>query len=178
MKVFATTSPDLLANVSVDSAVILRSNPFFTPDERAWQADLYVAARISRLGMAIGEKFASRYYDALTVIAHPLVNGCVADYEWSRDGAIIKGEDVVLNEISENFTISVTSDDINKQITISRSDIEASFAKVISSVSIFHTLKTGDLVAVAVDVSSLPMTPPATYDINLDNKKILKLKAR
>jgi len=51
-----------------DSAVVLPGKPLFLPDfTDRWNAELYPAFRISRLGKGITPKFAPRYYDAFTL---------------------------------------------------------------------------------------------------------------
>lgn len=61
-----------------DTTVLGTKVPFFVPDFAEYcKAHFYIALRVSRLGRSINRKFASRYYDAVTLAvhftAHPLL---------------------------------------------------------------------------------------------------------
>ena len=51
-----------------DSALLLPGRPMFYPDFTGdWQAQLYMAVHINRLGKSVSTKFAPRYYDGASV---------------------------------------------------------------------------------------------------------------
>lgn len=56
--------------LSTDSSLSLNSRPVFPPEiSDRWSCRVSAAYRICRLGKTIGERFASRYYDAMTLSA-------------------------------------------------------------------------------------------------------------
>lgn len=69
MKIIRVVGDDL--DFHPDSSLITGSNPFFFPDFGGkWEADLYIAAHINRLGKSISAKFATRYYDGIGLALH------------------------------------------------------------------------------------------------------------
>ena len=66
-----------------DSSMLVNRKPFFIPD---WSNDVRMTPcavlRVSRMGKNIGQKFASRYYDAVA----PGLNICAADVLAQGDG--------------------------------------------------------------------------------------------
>ena len=59
--------PVLRLEFHPDSALVLQGRPLFMPEEgEGWQAQICLAVKISRLGKNISEKFAPRYYDAVS----------------------------------------------------------------------------------------------------------------
>lgn len=56
--------------LATDSSLALCGKPVFLPDfSTRWQMNIKAAYRISRLGKTISERFAPRYYDAVTLAA-------------------------------------------------------------------------------------------------------------
>ncbi len=92
-----TSEPDV--TIVTDSSITTHKNPLFVPDAIAeYVFELAPAVKIFRLGKSIPVKFASRYYDAITLIARvmpvidgkPVRNGS-AIYT-AYDSAIVRGE--------------------------------------------------------------------------------------
>lgn len=179
MKVFTFPNdrPGAHANVSVDSAVRLRNEPFFAPDGRQWAARLFAGARIDRLGLAVAPKFARRYYSALTVLAHPFVEGDNVEYEFSRDAAIMHNADIKLSDIPESISVSVTGD-ATFSTEISAEDLCRRLDSLLSEVSRCHTLKTGDIVALPLGLPLLPMAARADYFVDVAGVSLVHLKSR
>lgn len=179
MKVFTFPNdrPGTHANVSVDSAVRLRNEPFFVPDGRQWAARLFAGARIDRLGLAVAPKFARRYYSALTVLAHPFVEGDNVEYEFSRDAAIMLNADIKLSDLPESMSVSVTGD-ATFSTEISAEDLCRRLDSLLSEVSRCHTLKTGDIVALPLGLPLLPMAARADYFVDVAGVSLLHLKSR
>ena len=179
MKVFTFPNdrPGTHANVSVDSAVRLRNEPFFVPDGRQWAARLFAGARIDRLGLAVAPKFARRYYSALTVLAHPFVEGDNVEYEFSRDAAIMLNADIKLSDLPESMSVSVTGD-ATFSTEISAEDLCRRLDSLLSEVSRCHTLKTGDIVALPLGLPLLPMAARADYFVDVAGVSLVHLKSR
>ncbi|MEX0987024.1 MAG: fumarylacetoacetate hydrolase family protein [Bacteroidales bacterium] len=140
-----------------DSALVLRNKPFFYPEfSNDVHHEIELVIKIQRLGRSIPEKFAHRYYSEV---------GLGVDFtardlqlEMKKQGLpweIAKGFDysapvsefLPLSEITENGEIEFRLD-MNSQTVQSGSsrDMIFSFDRIISYVSTFMTLKTGDLI--------------------------------
>ena len=154
-----------------DSAMLIPGKPFFIPDHLGridYEAELVV--RICRLGKNISERFAHRYYDAVTVgidfTAREL------QQQASRDGlpwTIAKGFDgsAAIGEwmpISEEQKVNsekpfVFRLDKNGE-TVQRGSTAYmihSIDQLISYISRFFTLKTGDLIYTGTPVGVGPV---------------------
>ena len=164
---FHTDEPVIFTKA--DSALLNQGKPFFVPDwsERIdYEAEVVV--RICRLGKGIPERFAHRYYDAVTVgidfTARDLQQRAKEKGQpWTIskgfDGSAVIGEWVPLTGVSgekpapsgETTTLRVDNLhfhlDVNGQ-TVQRgwtADMLFSVDRLISYISQFFTLRTGDL---------------------------------
>lgn len=114
-----------------DSAMVRCREPFFLPDDRPWKAIPLMGVRIDRLGKGIATEYANRYYNECLTAVHPFAlsesEDCAS--RWSRDGALILSE-------------TVSSETLN-------ADLRCRINRMISAVSSYATLKTGDLILIA-----------------------------
>lgn len=179
MKIFCATSSSepFDARVSADSAMTHRGEPFFIPDEQPWSAQLFIAGVVSRLGKNIEARFARRYYDALCLMAHPGVPGVELPYEYSRDNAILAGDTVKLDSLPQSPTITL-SGDAQARLELQRDCLLAQLDALVEHLSAFHTLRTGDLVALPLPLPPLPMSQRADFRLNIDDNAAFHLKAR
>ena len=122
-------------------------------------------------------KFARRYYSALTVLAHPFVEGDNVEYEFSRDAAIMLNADIKLSDLPESMSVSVTGD-ATFSTEISAEDLCRRLDSLLSEVSRCHTLKTGDIVALPLGLPLLPMAARADYFVDVAGVSLLHLKSR
>jgi acylpyruvate hydrolase len=140
-----------------DSSILKNNKPFFIPD---FSNDLHyeaeVVLRISKLGKGISARFASRYYDALTVgidfTARDLQQkyakaGLPWELSKTFDGAAPLGKFVPITAFADRHNIDFRLE-INKKLRQqgNTSDMIFSFDSIIEYVSKFYTLKTGDLI--------------------------------
>jgi len=140
-----------------DSALVIRNRPFFYPDFSSnVHHELEVVIKINRLGRSIEKKYASRYFSEIGLgidfTARDMQDECKKNgLPWE----ISKGFDYsapVSKFLSvENFSDVHNLDfhlDINgnRVQTGNTSDMIFSFEDIISYVSKFVTLKTGDLI--------------------------------
>jgi len=140
-----------------DSAILKKNKPFFLPDFSAdLQYEAEIVLRISRLGKGIMPKYAGRYFDALTVgidfTARDLQNKLSeAGHPWELsktfDGSAPLGTFIPVERFADMGNISFTLD-INgvPRQSGNTSDLIFNFDDIISYVSRFYTLKTGDLI--------------------------------
>jgi 2-keto-4-pentenoate hydratase/2-oxohepta-3-ene-1,7-dioic acid hydratase in catechol pathway len=140
-----------------DSALLKKNKPFFLPD---FSDDLHfeaeVVLRISKLGKGISSRFAGRYFDAITIgidfTARDLQRKfSEAGHPWELsktfDGSAPIGNFIPKEKISDlnniNFRLEVNGVERQNGNT---SDLIFSFNEIISYVSRYYTLKTGDLI--------------------------------
>ncbi len=149
--------PEPMIFLKPDSALLKKNKPFFIPDfSKNLQFEAEVVLRISKLGKGIESRYAHRYYDALTVgidfTARDLQNKfSQAGHPWELsktfDGSAPVGTFLPAerfpNPSDISFTLEVNSETRQEGNT---SDLIFSFADIISYVSQFYTLKTGDLI--------------------------------
>jgi 2-keto-4-pentenoate hydratase/2-oxohepta-3-ene-1,7-dioic acid hydratase in catechol pathway len=139
------------------TALLLPHNPFFYPDfskEIHYETELVL--RICKPGRSIDEKFASDYYDAISVgidfTARDLQRECKAKgHPWeiakAFDSSAPIGEFKKINTLKnpEDIAFGMKLNDEWVQQGHSR-DMIFSFNKIISHVSRFVTLKEGDYI--------------------------------
>jgi fumarylpyruvate hydrolase len=140
-----------------DSSIIKNNKPFFLPDfSEMMHYEVEVVIKISKLGKGISPKFAHRYYDELTVgidlTARDLQNQLAkAGLPWelskSFDGAAPLGKFIPVQGVDDMGNLDFRLE-LNGKIvqTGNTSDMIFGFDEIVSFVSRFFTLKTGDLI--------------------------------
>lgn len=137
-----------------DSALLKDRKPFFIPDDMGrigCSAEL--AVRICRLGKEVPERFAHRYYDAFTVglnfMATDILRSCQSKgLPWTVatgfDGSAIIGDWVSKDSLSCAIEFSFNRNG-EQLFSAKLDDMLISIDKIISYLSHFFTLKTGDI---------------------------------
>lgn len=172
-----------------DSSLLKDRKPFFIPDELGtieYEAEIVV--RVCRLGKSISERFASRYYDAVTVgidfTARDLLKklrqqGLPWDMSKSFDGATVIGEwvskDKFLDVQRLRFHLDVNGETKQEGCT---SDMIYKVDEIISYVSRFFTLKTGDLIYTGCPVSGTPVHINDRLEGYIEERKVLDLHCK
>ena len=172
-----------------DSSLLKDRKPFFIPDELGtieYEAEIVV--RICRLGKSISERFASRYYDAVTVgidfTARDLLRklsqqGLPWDMSKSFDGAAVLGEWVSKDKFLDiqrlRFHLDVNGETKQEGCT---SDMIYKVDEIISYVSRFFTLKTGDLIYTGCPVSGTPIHINDRLEGYIEERKVLDLHCK
>ena len=146
-----------------DSSMLVNRKPFFIPD---WSNDVRMTPcavlRVSRMGKNIGQKFASRYYDAVA----PGLNICAADVltqgdgvkAWAFDYSLPMGKFVDLSLWQEETIMS--------------------FDEAIHRVSEIMTIRQGDLIFVDCNVASRPLVKEEVIVVNHDEQELLYCKIK
>ncbi len=140
-----------------DSSLLKDGKPFFVPDwcERVdYETELVI--RICRLGKGIPKQFAHRYYDAVTVgidfTARDLQEKLrKAGQPWDLckgfDGAAVIGEWVDISKFHDiqniNFHLDINGQTVQEGWT---GDMLFKVDEIVSYISRFFTLKTGDII--------------------------------
>ena len=173
-----------------DSALLKDSKPFFLPDELGridYETELVV--RICRLGKSIPQRFAHRYYDAVTVgidfTARDLQNRLRAEGKpWDLckgfDGSAAIGRFVPLAEAGGevqrlDFHLDIDGQTVQRGNT---ADMLFRVDDIIAYVSRFMTLKIGDLLFTGTPVGVGPVSIGQHLEGYLGNEKLLDFHIR
>jgi acylpyruvate hydrolase len=167
-----------------DSALVISNRPFFYPD---FSSDVHheieVVIRINRLGRSIEEKYAGRYFNEVGLGVDFTARDLQA--EQKKKGLpweIAKGFDYSA-PISEFFPVKNYKDlnnlsfrlDVNGKTVQdgSTSLMIFSFEKIISYVSRFMTLKTGDLIFTGTPAGVGPVAIDDRLEAYLEGEKVM-----
>lgn len=185
-----------------DSALVNRGMPFFIPDftdQCEYETELVV--RISRMGRSISERFAHRYYDAVTVgvdfTARDVQRrmrsqGLPWDLAKGFDGSAVIGEWRTFGQLhnrnpQEMDSISCLLKagvefrlDINGRTVQSglSSRMIHSVDRIVSYISGFVTLKTGDLIYTGTPAGVGPVHIDDHLTGYLDGEKVLEFNVK
>ncbi len=167
-----------------DSALVIRNRPFFYPDfSNDIHHEIEVVIKINRLGRSIESKFASRYFSEIGLGVDFTARDLQA--ECKKNGLpweIAKGFDYSapiskflpvesfkdLNNL--NFHLDING---NRVQTGNTSEMIFSFDHIISYVSQFITLKTGDLIFTGTPAGVGPVKPGDQLTAFLGDKKMM-----
>ena len=172
-----------------DSSLLKDGKPFFVPDHLGRiDYETEVVVRICRLGKSIPEQFAHRYYDAVTVgidfTARDLQKrlreeGQPWEIAKGFDGAAVIGEWVEKEKIIDaqrlHFSLDINGTRRQEGCT---SDMLCSIDRLISYISQFFTLKTGDMLYTGTPVGVGPINIDDHLEGYLEERKVLDFWAR
>ena len=183
-----------------DSALLKPGRPFFVPDHLGridYEAEIVV--RICRLGKNIPERFAHRYYDAVTVgidfTARDLqkkaseagqpwtickgFDGSAAIGEWIPKEKLFaedQGQDEMLPGIQRlQFHLDINGKTVQEGCT---SDMLYRVDEIIAYISQFFTLKTGDMLYTGTPAGVGPIHIGDHLEGWLEERKVLELNCR
>lgn len=172
-----------------DSALLKDSKPFFIPDfceQVDYETEMVV--RICRLGKNISERFAHRYYDAVTVgidfTARDLQRKFRAEGKpWELckgfDSSAAIGDWVPVEKLNDiqkvNFHLNIDGKTVQQGNT---ADMLFSVDQIIAYVSRFCTLKIGDLLLTGTPVGVGPVQIGNHLEGFLENEKLLDFYIR
>ena len=172
-----------------DSALLKDSKPFFIPDfceQVDYETEMVV--RICRLGKNISERFAHRYYDAVTVgidfTARDLQRKFRAEGKpWELckgfDSSAAIGDWVPVEKLNDiqkvNFHLNIDGKTVQQGNT---ADMLFSVDQIIAYVSRFCTLKIGDRLFTGTPVGVGPVQIGNHLEGFLENEKLLDFYIR
>ncbi len=183
-----------------DSALLKPGRPFFVPEHLGridYEAEIVV--RICRLGKNISERFAHRYYDAVTVgidfTARDLqkkaseagqpwtickgFDGSAAIGEWIPKEKLFaedQGNDEMLPGIQRlQFHLDINGKTVQEGCT---SDMLYRVDEIIAYISQFFTLKTGDMLYTGTPAGVGPIHIGDHLEGWLEERKVLELNCR
>lgn len=172
-----------------DSALLKDSKPFFLPDELGridYETELVV--RICRLGKSIPQRFAHRYYDAVTVgidfTARDLQNKLRAEGKpWELckgfDGSAAIGEWVSVEKFRDiqaiHFHLDINGNTVQEGCS---SDMLFKVDEIIAYVSQWFTLKTGDILYTGTPAGVGPVHIDDHLTGWLEDRKVLEFNVK
>lgn len=172
-----------------DSALLKDSKPFFIPDfseQMEYETELVV--RICRLGKHVSERFAHRYYDAVTVgidfTARDLqkrLRAAGAPWELSKgfDGSAVIGDFVPVAKLTDvqnlQFHLNIDGEKVQAGNT---ADMIFKIDQLIAYISQFYTLKIGDLIYTGTPVGVGPVKVGNHLEGYLGEEKLLDFYVR
>ena len=172
-----------------DSALLKDRKPFFIPDHLGqidYEAELVV--RICKLGKTVPERFAHRYYDAVTVgidfTARELQKKLrEAGQPWDLckgfDGAAALGEWVSKEKFRDVQAMHFHLDINGKTVQEGRtSDMIFSIDHIVSYISQFFTLKTGDIIYTGTPVGVGPVHIDDHLEGYVEDRKVMEFNCK
>lgn len=172
-----------------DSALLKDSKPFFLPDELGridYETELVV--RICRLGKSIPQRFAHRYYDAVTVgidfTARDLQNKLRAEGKpWDLckgfNGSAAIGEWVSIEKFRDiqaiHFRLDINGNTVQEGCS---SDMLFKVDEIIAYISQWFTLKTGDILYTGTPAGVGPVHIDDHLTGWLEDRKVLEFNVK
>lgn len=175
--------------LKADSSLLKDSKPFFIPDDLGrieYETELVV--RICRLGKTIPERFAHRYYDAVTVgidfTARDLQKklkeqGLPWELSKSFDGAAALGswvdKDKFLDIQRIHFHLDINGKTVQEGCT---SDMLYKVDEIVSYISRYFTLKTGDIIYTGCPAGCAPVAINDHLEGYVEDRKVLDFNCK
>ncbi|MDE6309476.1 MAG: hypothetical protein K2L81_04700, partial [Muribaculaceae bacterium] len=160
-------------NTFPDSSWLNRNLPLFIPDiEGQWTATPYAVLRISRLGKSIAQKFASRYYDAITIglRINPPKQWRESQLSQCFDSAWVTGQWLSTPRIIDSVTINGTTTRVDTSTWQLPRSIEA--------LSRWMTLKNGDQIAPCIIADDINIDPQTSIAAAINDTQVLHFNIR
>lgn len=172
-----------------ESALVKNGKPFFIPDfDGRFDYETEIVVRICHLGKNIAERFAHRYYDAMTVgidfTARDLqtrLRGQGLPWEICKgfDGSAVIGDFINKEELPPvdqlHFSLDIDGTTVQQGCS---GDMIHSVDQIIAYASQFFTLKTGDLIYTGTPVGVGPVHENQRLEGYLEGRKVLDCKVK
>ena len=172
-----------------ETALLKDHKPFFIPDHMGRiEYETEVVVRICKLGKTVSERFAPRYYDAVTVgidfTARELQKKLAQDGKpWDLakgfDGAACIGEwvpkEMFLDVQRLRFHLDINGQTVQQGCT---SDMLYKIDEIIAYISRFYTLKTGDILFTGTPAGVGPVHIDDHLEGWLEDHKVLEFNCK
>lgn len=184
---YKTKAPVLFTKA--DSSLLKLGKPFFVPDFMGridYEAELVI--RICRLGKNIPQRFAHRYYDAVTVgidftardVQQQLrEKGLPWDLSKSFDGAAAIGEwvgkDKFLDVQALRFHLDINGQTVQEGCT---ADMVFGIDEIVAYISQYFTLKTGDVIFTGTPAGVGPVHIDDHLEGYVEERKVLEFNCK
>lgn len=167
-----------------DSNVLQGTNPFFVPDFAGeFEAVSGIGVRIGKLGKGIANRFAGRYYSDITGVTsfRPYGEKKLLNREIIFDRSFGTGTFIAFPSTPKFRLESETLELLGKRetgasIQIKGLEMETEQLKslvdsAIERISVYNTLKTGDIVAILFPGTALPVREGMRLEIRLNGER-------
>ena len=184
---YKTEAPVLFTKA--DSSLLKSGKPFFVPDFMGridYEAEMVI--RICRLGKNIPQRFAHRYYDAVTVgidftardVQQQLrEKGLPWDLSKSFDGAAAIGEwvgkDKFLDVQALRFHLDINGQTVQEGCT---ADMVFGIDEIVAYISQYFTLKTGDVIFTGTPAGVGPVHIDDHLEGYVEERKVLEFNCK
>lgn len=182
-----TESPVIFTKA--DSAYLSGGKPFFIPSyTQRCEYETELVVKISHLGRSISERFAHRYYEEVTVgidfTARDLqeklrAEGLPWDLCKGFDGSAVVGNFVPVNRFRDvqdlHFHLAINGEVVQRGHT---ADMLHRVDKLVSYISRFFTLKTGDLIFTGTPAGVGQVHIDDHIEGFLENEKLLEFNVK
>ena len=172
-----------------DSAVLKDHKPFFIPDHMGRiDYETEIVVRISKLGKNISERFAHRYYDAVTVgidfTARELQKKLRSEGKpWDLckgfDGSAALGEWVSIEKFRDiqavHFHLDINGNTVQEGST---RDKHYRVEQLIAYISQYFTLKTGDILYTGTPAGVGPVHIDDHLEGYIEDRKVLEFNCK
>lgn len=172
-----------------DTALITANQPFYYPDfSKDIHHEVELVLKISKAGKNIDEKFADKYYNEIGIgidfTARDIQNHCKEKgLPWEKakafDGSAPLGTFLPKESFNDlnniNFWLTINTRTVQSGNT---KDLLFSFNQIISFVSKFFTLKTGDLIFTGTPAGVGPVKIGDTLECFIEDKSLLKFAVK
>ena len=173
--------------IKPDTAVHNRELPLYIPDFTTdLRGQLVLLAKISKQGKCISERFASKYYEqvsvGLSLMAYDRwqqlqAEGLPWEEATSFDGAMIVGNFMEMSSLEKEMTIIFSKNNIPFQ-SIALQDILPKVPLALSMLSQRVTLRTGDLLAIPLESIFYPLEGETTWAALLQEEKLFWVEVK
>ena len=172
-----------------DTSIITGNKPFFLPDfSNEIHHEVEIVLKISKVGKTIAEKFASRYYDEIGIgidftardlQAKAKEKGLPWEIAKAFEGSAPLGKFISKKDLTDPKNINFHLDKNGKMVQQgSTIDMIFSFDRIISYVSRFFPLKTGDLIFTGTPAGVGPVTIGDHLQAYIENELLLDFKVK
>lgn len=156
-----------------DSAIVIPGRPVFLPDFASeWKARIFPAFRMSRLGKGVGEKFAHRYYESVTLAlkfepkdaeSTLAMSGSPMGLSGLFDSALMLG---TWEPVSADGCYSIGSGELKVEADATAMGIDSAVA-IVSS---YATIKIGDII--------MPWSVPMEGEVKVGDHIVASLNGK
>lgn len=185
----ALSIKEVNVDARADSALLKNGKPFFVPDFMGRLGlEAQIALRVSKLGKTVPLRFAPRYYDAATLAVtftatelrdRLRAEGCSDTLATSFDGSVCLGNWLTVEELGPqdywHYSLKVNGAEAQAGAV---KDLPYSFDEVISYVSRFFTLKTGDIILTGATTADTAVHIDDELQGTLNGKPVLRFACK
>ena len=172
-----------------DTAIIKDNQPFYYPDfSKDIHHEVELVLKINKAGKNIEKEFANKYYDEIGIgidfTARDIQAKCKEKgLPWEKakafDGSAPIGQFIDKKKLTDlnniNFHLTINGNTVQKGNT---KDLLFTFDSVISYVSKFFTLKTGDLIYTGTPEGVGPVVIGDKLEAWIENEKLLSFEIK